>query len=49
MNVEILKFEDAEGMYIVVWSLCVCVCVCTHWVHKVLEFPGKICFTEVGA
>ena len=48
VNAEILKFEDTEGMYIVVCSLCVC--VCTRWVdmphcHKVLEFPGKICFS----
>ena len=45
VNAEILKFEDTEGMYIVVCSLCVCVCVCVHALGRHAALPQSASFS----
>ena len=53
VNAEILKFEDTEGMYIVVCSVCVCVCVHALGTHAALPQSARVswenmlqCYTE---
>ena len=49
VTVEILKFEDTEGMYIVLCSLCVCVCVCVQFVCVCVHALGRHAALPQGA